>query len=77
MEANKILLQSLFKKIIIEFSVRTGKNLEESMNYFYTSQIYELISEGVSDLHCRGVKYLAEELMLEYGFMEHKGFLKG
>ncbi|MBU3185219.1 hypothetical protein [Clostridium estertheticum] len=76
MEANKILLQSLYKKIILEFSIRTGKDLEESMNYFYTSQIYELISEGLSDLHCRGAKYLAEELMLEEGFIEHKGFLK-
>ncbi|MCB2354963.1 hypothetical protein [Clostridium estertheticum] len=76
MEANKILLQSLYKKIILEFSIRTGKDLEESMNYFYTSQIYELISEWVSDLHCRGAKYLAEELMLEEGFIEHKGFLK-
>lgn len=47
-------LQSLYKRIILEFLVRTGKNLEESMNYFYNSQIYEFISEGVSDLHCRG-----------------------
>jgi hypothetical protein len=76
MEANKILLQSLYKKIILEFSSRTDKNLEESMTYFYTSLIYELISEGVSDLHCRGAKYLAEELMLEYGFMEHIGYPK-
>ncbi|MBU3126241.1 hypothetical protein [Clostridium tagluense] len=33
-----------------------------------------MISEGVSDLHCRGAEYLAEELMLEYGFMEHIGY---
>jgi hypothetical protein len=76
MEANKILLQTLYKKIILEFSKRTGKGLEESMDYFYNSDTYELISSGVADLHCRGAKYLADELMLEYGIIEHKGYPK-
>ncbi|GMQ59070.1 hypothetical protein AN1V17_34670 [Vallitalea sediminicola] len=76
MEANKTLLQALYKKIIIEFSKETGKDLDESMDYFYTSETYELISEGVGDLHCKGVKYLTDELMLEYGFMEHKSYPK-
>jgi hypothetical protein len=44
------------------------------MEYFYTSETYELISEGVGDLHCRGVKYLTQELMLEYGIMKHKSY---
>jgi hypothetical protein len=35
MEANRVLLQSLYKKIIMEFSKVTGKGLEESMEYFY------------------------------------------
>ncbi|EDU38496.1 hypothetical protein VT91_02910 [Clostridium sporogenes] len=74
MLANKILLQSLYKNIILEFSKKTGENLEESMDYFYKSQIYELISEGIGDLHCKGVKYLTDELMLEYGIMKHKSY---
>ena len=74
MEANKILLQSLYKKIILEFSKQTGKSLDESMESFYTSQTYTLISEGVSDLHCRGNVYLAQELMLEYGLLNHKSY---
>lgn len=76
MEANKILLQSLYKNIILEFSKETGKELEESMEYFYQSETYELISEGVGDLHCKGVKYLTQELMLEYGIMKHKSYPK-
>ncbi|GAA0179450.1 hypothetical protein SH2C18_23160 [Clostridium sediminicola] len=76
MEANKILLQSLYKDIILEFSKETGKELDESMRFFYTSETYGLISEGVGDLHCRGAKYLAQELMLEYGLMEHKSYPK-
>lgn len=76
MEAHKVLLQSLYKKIIMEFARRTGKTLEESMDYFYTSKTYELISQGVSDLHCRGEKYLTEELMLENGLMNHISYPK-
>jgi len=70
MDANKILLQSLYKKIIIEFSRVTGKDLEESMDYFYNSITYDLISNGVGDMHCRGVKYLTDELLIECGMME-------
>ena len=33
MEANKILLQTLYKNIILEFTKKTGKELEESMDY--------------------------------------------
>lgn len=74
MEANKILLQSLYKKIIIEFSRVTGKGLEESMDYFYNSITYDLISNGIGDMHCRGVKYLTDELLLEYGITEQIGY---
>ncbi|OPJ57347.1 hypothetical protein [Clostridium oryzae] len=76
MLANKTLLQSLYKDIIIEFSKKTGNSIEESMDYFYKSKTYELISEGIADMHCKGVKYLTDELMLEYGFSEHKGYPK-
>lgn len=76
MEAHKVLLQSLYKKIILRFSKETGKSLEESMDYFYKSQTYELISNGIGDMHCRGEIYLTDELMLEYGFKEQIGYPK-
>lgn len=44
------------------------------MGYLYTSETYKLISEGVSDMHCKGHIYLAQELMLENGLMYHKGY---
>ncbi|MPM86360.1 hypothetical protein SDC9_133449 [bioreactor metagenome] len=74
MQANKILLQSLYKDIILEFSKETGKDIGESMDCFYKSKTYELISEGVGELHCRGAKYLTQELMLEYGIIKHKSY---
>lgn len=75
MEANKVLLQKMYTKIIIEFSNQTGKCIDESMDYFYKSTTYALIKEGISDMHCRGYRYLADELMLEYGFKQHKGYI--
>ena len=75
MEANKVLLQKMYTKIIIEFSEQTEKSIEESMDYFYKSTTYDLVKDGVSDMHCRGYKYLADELMLEYGLKKHKGYI--
>ena len=44
------------------------------MIYFYKSQTYELISNGISDMHCRGTIYLTDALMLEYGIKHEKGY---
>lgn len=39
------------------------------MEYFYNSITYDLISNGIGDIHCRGVKYLTDELLIEYGII--------
>ncbi|HGM3509082.1 TPA: hypothetical protein ACKOR7_003694 [Clostridioides difficile] len=54
MKYNKTLFQSLYKKIRLEFSKKTGKSLEGSMGYLYTFETYKLISEVVSDMSCKG-----------------------
>ena len=36
------------------------------MDIFYRSEVYRLIREGVSDMHCMSREYLAEELDAEY-----------
>lgn len=33
---------------------------------FYHSEVYLLMCDGVSDMHCMSVAYLAEELEQEY-----------
>ena len=35
------------------------------MDFFYNSTTFELISEGVADMHCLSDEYLADELLLE------------
>ena len=36
------------------------------MDFFYHSQVYQLIRDGVSDMHCMSDAYLTEELEQEY-----------
>ena len=65
MEANKTVLQMKYARIVNLFAKDTGMSLEDALSFFYNSTTYELISEGVADMHCRSDEYLADELLLE------------
>lgn len=66
MNANPILLQKKYVRIIDLFSKKEKLSLDDALSFFYRSTIYRLISEGVSDLHCMSDEYLAEEMISEY-----------
>ena len=66
MEANKTILQMKYARIVGIFAKNTGLSLEDALSFFYDSDTYMLISEGVADMNCRSDEYLAEELMIEY-----------
>lgn len=66
MNANPILLQKKYARIIQRFSEKENLSFDDSLSFFYHSKIYRLISEGVSDLHCMSDEYLTEELVFEY-----------
>ena len=66
MEANKTILQMKYARIVAIFAKESGLSLEDALAFFYDSDTYKLISEGVADMHCRSDEYLADELMLEY-----------
>ena len=40
--------------------------MDEALDFFYHSQVYPLIRDGVSDMHCMSDAYLEEELHQEY-----------
>lgn len=65
MEANKTILQMKYARIVAIFAQKSGMSLEDALSFFYDSDTYKLISEGVADMHCRSDEYLAEELMIE------------
>ena len=70
MKANKDLLRRKYARIVKLFAHKSGISYEEALGKFYDSKTFELISEGVADMHCLSDDYLAEELMLEYGITQ-------
>ena len=66
MTANPILLQKKYARVVEAFAQKAGLTLDAALDFFYRSEIYRLISEGVSDLHCMSDAYLADELKDEY-----------
>ncbi len=66
MTANPVLLQKKYSRIIECFAKQQGVSLDEALAFFYHSEIYRLIRDGVSDMHCMSDEYLTEELQQEY-----------
>ena len=66
MKANRILLQKKYARVIECFAKQQGISLDEALGLFYHSEVYQLMRDGVSDMHCMSDAYLAEELKQEY-----------
>ena len=66
MTANPILLQKKYSRVIECFARQQEISLDAALDFFYHSQVYQLIRDGVSDMHCMSDEYLADELILEY-----------
>ena len=66
MTANPILLQKKYSRVIECFAKRQGISLDEALGFFYHSEVYKLVCDGVSDMHCMSDDYLADELLSEY-----------
>lgn len=45
---------------------KLGLSLDAALDFFYHSEVYQLIRDDVSDMHCMSDAYLAEELKREY-----------
>lgn len=65
MQANPILLQRKYARIVKLFAEEAELTYEQALDFFYNSKTFELISEGVADMHCFSDEYLADELILE------------
>ena len=60
MIANKILLQRKYARIVKLFAENNHISYEEALNLFYNSKTFELISNGIADMHCLSDEYLAD-----------------
>lgn len=66
MTANPILLQKKYSRVIESFAKQQGLSLDTALDFFYHSEVYQLIRDGISDMHCMSDAYLADELEQEY-----------
>lgn len=66
MLADKIILQMKYARIVRLFADRLQIPYEEALAFFYNSDTYKLISNGVADMHCLSDEYLADELLMEW-----------
>jgi hypothetical protein len=66
MKADSIILQIKYSGVIKTLAEMGNVSFREALDMFYKSQIYIEMREGISDMHCRSDKYLAEELLEEY-----------
>ena len=48
MTANPILLQKKYSRVIECFAKQQGRSLDAALDFFYHSQVYQLIRDGVS-----------------------------
>ena len=66
MNANPILLQKKYARVVELFAEEKGLTLDEALDFFYSSQVYQLMSEGCSDMHCMSDQYLVQDIIEEY-----------
>lgn len=66
MNANPILLQKKYARVIECFAKNMDFSLDYALDFFYRSEVYDLIRNGVSDMHCMSDEYIAKELEIEY-----------
>lgn len=72
MQANQILLQRKYARIMEKYAQKSKLSLNHVLDLFYNSELYQEMSEGISDMHCRSDDYLVEELEIEFNLKNNK-----
>ena len=66
MEANNVLLQMKYSRVISLFAEQMELTFPKALEFFYHSETYQELCNGIADLHCRSDQYIVDELKLEY-----------
>lgn len=65
MKANPILLQKKYARVVSLLAERAGLSYEQALDVFYHSVTYDLMRNGISDMHCMSDGYLVQDLLDE------------
>ena len=66
MNAHPILLQKKYTRVVSLFAEMAELTLDDALAFFYRSNVYQLVKDGISDMHCMSDGYLAEDLVIEF-----------
>ncbi|MCM1104474.1 MAG: DUF3791 domain-containing protein [bacterium] len=66
MNAEPLILQMKYAGIVKAFSEKQQMTLDAALRFFYHSELYQLMRDGVSDMHCMSEAYLVEDLQREF-----------
>ena len=66
MEANSVLLQKKYARIVALFAEQMQLTLNDALEFFYRSETYQELCNGIADLQCRSDQYIVDELKLEF-----------
>ena len=66
MNANPILLQKKYTRVVDLFAKKEGIALSDALDFFYASMLQQLMKDGVSGMHCMSDDYLVGDLCIEY-----------
>lgn len=65
MDGRQTILQMKYARIIAGIADKQDIFMEEAMDRFYHSVTFQLINDGIADLHCRSDRYLVDEFCIE------------
>ncbi len=66
MNADPLILQMKYADIVKAFAKKANSSFDEALDFFYHSEEYQFLKDGISDLHCMSPEYIAEDLMDQY-----------
>ena len=72
MNAEPLILQMKYADVVSLFAKQAGISLDVALKFFYHSILYQLMKDGVSDMHCMSDAYLVEDLQREYEGTQQK-----
>lgn len=65
MNADTVLLQKKYCRVIERYADINQVSLETALSVFYHSDLYSLIHDGTSNIHCMSDEYMVEEMSLK------------
>ena len=65
MMAHPVLLQKKYARIVDLFAKEKHMDLSHALAIFYHSALYQMMHQGIADIHCMSDGYLVDELIEE------------